>query len=168
MYTKEAIRFSLNVAEEAMLKALPAVEGAPLAFPTANGGCHPLWVMGHLALVEAMTHELLAGEANPIASWGPLFGPDTQTSADAGQYPPFQEVRSRYTQLRKRTLELLDSFSEADLDTRVANPPPGLEEHFATYGKALLTLALHQMLHRSHLTDAVRNAGRDVPAALAA
>jgi hypothetical protein len=62
----------------------------------------------------------------------------------------------------------LDSFSEADLDKRVSNPPAGLEEHFATYGKALLTLALHQGLHRSHITDAVRAAGRAVPLPVAA
>ena len=168
MYTKDAIRFSLNLADEAMLKSLSAIEDAPLTFPTSNGGCHPMWVLGHLALVEAMTHELLAGEANPIASWGSMFAPSTIPSAEAGQYPPFQEVRSRYTQLRKRTLQLLDSFSEADLDKRVSNPPPGLEEPFSTYGKAFLTLALHQMMHRSHITDAVRAAGREVPSLVAA
>src|SRR5438552_2841351 len=151
-----------------MLQSLLAIEDAPLTFPTSNGGCHPMWVLGHLAFVEAMTHELLAGEANPIASWGSMFGPSTIASAEDGQYPPFQEVRSRYTQLRKRTLQLLDSFNEADLDRRIPNPPQGLEEHFATYGKALLTLALHQMAHRSHITDAVRAAGREVPSPVAA
>ena len=168
MYTKDAIRYSLKVAEESMLRSLPAIEDAPFTFPTSNGGCHPMWVLGHLTLVEAMTHELLAGDANPIASWGAMFAPGTTPSAEAAQYPPFQEVRSRYTQLRKRTLQLLDSLSEADLDKRVANPPQGLEEHFATYGKALLTLALHQMSHRSHITDATRAAGREVPSPIAA
>ena len=168
MYTKDAIRFSLNLAEAAMLQPLLAIEDAPLTFPTSNGGCHPLWVLGHLAFVEAMTHELLTGEANPIPSWGSMFGPSTITSADARQYPAYQEVRARYAQLRKRTFQLLDSFSEADLDKRVSNPPPGLEEHFGTYGKTLLTLALHQTLHRGHITDAVRAAGRAVPVPVAA
>jgi len=168
VYTKDAIRFSLSLSEAAMLQPLLAIEDAPLTFPTSNGGCHPLWVMGHLAFVEAMTHELLTGEPNPIASWGSMFGQSTIASADAGQYPAFQEVRSRYAQLRKRTFQLLDSFSEADLDKRIANPPAGLEQHFATYGKALLTLSLHQALHRSHITDAVRAAGRAVPLPVAA
>lgn len=168
MYTKDAIRFSLNLAEEAMLQSLAAIEDAPLTFPTSNGGCHPMWVLGHLALVEGMTHELLGGEANPIASWGSVFASGTQPSGDAGQYPTFAEVRARYTQLRKGTLQLLDSLSEADLDKHVANPPQGLEEHFLTYGKALLTLALHQTMHRSHISDAVRAAGRAVPQAIAA
>lgn len=160
MYTKDAIRFSLNVAEEAMLQSLAAIEDAPLTFPTSNGGCHPMWVVGHLTLVEAWTHEMLAGDPNPIENWGLMFGPGTSPAADPSEYPSFQEVRSRYTEGRKRTLQLLDSLSEGDLDKRVANPPQGLEEHFATYGKSLLTLALHQMLHRSHITDAVRAAGR--------
>jgi hypothetical protein len=166
--TKEAIRFSLNLAEEAVLQSLKSIEDAPMTFPTANGGCHPMWVMGHLALVEAMTHGMLAAEANPIAQWGPLFGQETTASADAAKYPPFAEVRDRYVQLRKRTLHLLDGFSEADLDKKVANPPPGLEAHFATYGKALLTLAMHQTMHRSHIADAVRAAGREVPTPVAA
>jgi len=63
MYAKDAIRFSLKLADEAMLQSLPAIEDAPLTFPTSNGGCHPMWVLGHLTLVEAMTHELLAGDA---------------------------------------------------------------------------------------------------------
>ncbi len=168
MHTKDLIRFSLNAADEAMKGSLAAIEDAPLTFPTAKGGCHPMWVVGHLALVEAMTHEMLAGEANPIASWGAVFAPGTTPTAKASDYPPFADVRAQYTQLRKRTLQLLDSFSEADLDKKVANPPQGLEKHFETYGKALMTLSIHQMIHRSHLTDAVRNAGREVPSAIAA
>ena len=162
MQSKDAIRYSLTMADEGIRRALPAIEDAPLTFPTANSGCHPIWVMGHLALVEAMTHELLTGEANPIAAWGPLFGPSTTPVADSEMYPPLTELKARYAQLRKGTMEFLDSLSEADLDTRVANPPAGLEEHFATYGRALLTLALHQMSHRAHLTDAVRQTGREV------
>jgi hypothetical protein len=44
-----------------------------------------------------------------------------------------------------------------------ASQPNGLEEHFATFGKALLTVALHQMSHRAHISDAIRAAGRATP-----
>lgn len=168
MYTKDAIRFTLKLADEAMLQSLPAIADAPLTFPTPNGGCHPMWVLGHITFIEALTHEMLGGEANPIATWGAMFGPNTKPSAEAIDYPPFEEVRARYVQLRKRTNQLLDSFSEADLDKKVANPPPGLEEHFATFGTSLLTVAMHQTMHRSHITDAVRAAGREVTTLVAA
>ena len=162
MYTKDAIRYSLNMAEQATMRALATIDDAPLTFPTENGGCHPLWVMGHLAFVEGLTHEMLGG-ANPVAHWAAIFGPDTVPAADAARYPAMREVRDQYVQLRKRNLQLLESMTEADLDKPTPWQPKGLEEHFANYGKALLTIALHQMAHRAHITDAIRAAGRTTP-----
>ena len=123
MQTKDAIRYSLDLADMAVMRALDQVEDLPLAFPTERGGCHPLWVVGHLA-----------------------------------------EVRARYTELRRANLAFLDALGEADLDTPTRKQPAGLEQHFATYGKALLTIALHQMAHRGQLTDTFRRAGRAEPA----
>ena len=160
MYSKDAIRFSLNLAESAVLRSLANIEDQPMTFPTQNGGCHPLWVIGHLAYVEGLAHTLLTGSANPVEHWGPIFGQDSTVSADATQYPAFELVRAKYTELRQRNLQLLDSLSEAELDKPTAWQPKGLEEHFATYGKSLLTLALHQMGHRAQLTDATRSSGR--------
>lgn len=172
MYTKDAIRFSLTLAERAVLGPIETLQDAPLTFPTENGGCHPLWVLGHLAVVEGMTHQLLAGGENPANDWGPLFGPDTITSSDASHYPAFAEVRARYVELRQKNLALLNSFSEADLDKPTPFQPKGLEEHFATYGRAFLTLAVHQAMHRGQVTDAIRAGGRAgavaIPASAAA
>jgi uncharacterized damage-inducible protein DinB len=172
MYTKDAIRFSLTLAEQSVMRSMETIKDAPLTFPTGNGGCHPLWVLGHLAVVEGLTHQLLAGGENPVAQWGALFGPDTITTSDPSHYPLFQEVSARYAELRQKNLILLDSFSEADLDKPTPFQPKGLEEHFATYGRALLTLAVHQAMHRGQVTDAIRAAGRSgavaVPASVAA
>ncbi len=162
MYTKDAIRFSLNMAEGAMMRSLATIDDAPMTFPTERGGCHPLWVLGHLAFVEGLAYEILAGGENPAREWAALFGPDTIPTADRSQYPSLEEVRARYVQLRQRNLQFLDSLTEIELDKPTRWQPKGLEEHFATYGKALLTLALHQMAHRAHITDAVRSAGRAV------
>ncbi len=168
MYTKDAIRFSLNMAEGAVMRCLASIEDAPLTFPTENGGCHPLWVVGHLTFVEGLTYEILGGGVNPVTEWAPLFAPDTTPTADAAQYPSLEEVRARYTQLRRKNLQLLESMSEADLDRPTRSQPTGLEEHFATYGKSLLTLALHQMAHRGQITDAIRSVGRAVPSPVSA
>ena len=172
MYTKDAIRYSLTLADQAVMRSIETIQDAPMTFPTENGGCHPLWVLGHLTVVEGMTHQLLAGGDNPAADWGALFGQDTVAIGEASRYPSFEEVRARYTELRKRNLALLDSFSETDLDKPTPFQPKGLEEHFATYGKALLTLAVHQAMHRGQVTDAIRAAGRagavPVPAGRAA
>jgi len=166
VFTKDAIRYTLEMAEEGVLQPLASIEDAPTTFPTSNGGCHPLWVLGHLAYIEGLTHQLLEIGDNPVAGWAKYFEQGTTPTDDVSQYPPFAEVRSRYIELRKRTLKKFESMSEADLDTPTKFQPAGLEKHFDTYGKTLLTLALHQTLHRSHITDAVRAAGR--PSALTA
>jgi uncharacterized damage-inducible protein DinB len=167
MYTKDAIRYSLTMADQATMRALATIDDAPLTFPTENGGCHPLWVMGHLAFVEGLTHEMLGG-TNPVAHWAAIFGQDTAPTADPAQYPAFPKVRDQYVELRKRNLQLLEAMTEADLDRPTASQPKGLEEHFATFGKALLTVALHQMAHRGQITDAFRAAGRATPVLAAA
>lgn len=168
MYTKDAIRFSLNLAEQAMLQSLAGIEDKPLTFPTEEGGCHPLWVLGHITFVEGLAHQMLAGGENVAAEWAGLFAPETTPTNDAAVYPSIEKVRARYLHLRAMNLQFLDSLSEADLDKATPWQPKGVEEHFATYGKALLTLALHQTMHRSHITDAIRSAGRAVPAAVGA
>ncbi len=160
MQTKDAIRYSLTLADMAVTRALDQVEDIPLAFPTERGGCHPLWIAGHLAFVEGVTHEILTGRPNPVAEWEALFGRESVATADANRYPTLAEARGRYAELRRANLEFLDSLSEADLDTPTRTQPPDLEEYFATYGKALLTIAMHQMTHRGQLTDTFRMAGR--------
>jgi uncharacterized damage-inducible protein DinB len=166
VYTKDAIRFSLNLADEAMFKSLAKIDDIPLTFPTEEGGCHPLWVLGHLAFVEGLAYEMLAGGENPCAEWSRLFAPDSIPTDELAKYPEIEKVRARYLHLRQMNLEFLDSLSDADLDKPTPWQPKGVEEHFATYGKALLTIALHQMAHRGQITDAIRSAGRAVPIAV--
>jgi hypothetical protein len=165
--TKEAIRYSLTLADMAVSRALDQVEDIPLNFPTERGGCHPLWVAGHLAVIEGMTNEILTGRPSPVAAWDELFGRDTVAVANQRPYPTLAEARARYTELRQANLAFLDSLSEADLDTPTTKQPQGLEQLFATYGKALMTIAVHQAMHRGQLTDTFRAAGRAERAAAA-
>ena len=45
--------------------------------PTPKGGCHTLWVLGHLAYIEALVvHGFMLGERNPLAEWEELFDGD--------------------------------------------------------------------------------------------
>ena len=163
MYTKDAIRFALNLAEQTMFKSLEEIDDLPLTFPTQQGGCHPLWVLGHLTFIEGVAYEIFTGGENVAAEWAGLFGPDTKPTDEPGKYPSIDKVRARYLHLRQMNLQFLDSLSDADLDTPTPWQPKGVEEHFATRGKALLTVALHQMAHRGQITDAIRSAGRAVP-----
>ena len=168
MHTKEIIQFALTVSNKAVLSIIDEMSDAPTTFPTLNGGCHPLWVLGHLTVIEGAIPEVLFGETNPLEQWQQYFGKGTEPVADSSKYPPLAEVREKYIQLRERNLKLLESLSEEDLDKPTSTQPKGLEREFATYGQSFMTLALHQMSHRSHLTDARRTAARTALAAQAA
>jgi hypothetical protein len=168
MHTKEAIKFALTVSNGAVLRVIDEMSGAATTFPTPNGGRHPLWVLGHLTLVEGSIPAVLFGDNNPAGEWQQYFGEGSESVADAGAYPPFAEVREKYFQLREQNLKLLESLSEADLDKPTKAPPKGREREFATYGQSFLVLALHQTMHRGNVTDARRAAGRAALATRAA
>ena len=168
MTTKDAIRYALGLADGATQPAFDAMADAPLTYPTGNGGCHPLWVMGHLAVVEGMLTAMLTRGNNPSAHWESLFAQDSTAVTDASHYPTFDEVRTTFLALRRDNLLRLDAMTEDDLDRATPWQPQGLEAHFATVGKALLTVALHQTMHRGQVTDALRAAGRQVVRSTAA
>ncbi|HWF46583.1 MAG TPA: DinB family protein [Bryobacteraceae bacterium] len=160
MHTKDVIKFALNASNGAVLSVIDDMSDAAMTFPTPNGGCHPLWVLGHLTLVEGMIPVVLYGEANPVAEWQKYFGEHSTPINDAAAYPSFAAIREKYLELRERNLKLLDSLTGEDLDKPTKAPPKGREREFATFGSSFLVLALHQMMHRSHVTDALRAAGR--------
>ena len=66
MHTKDAITFALTVSNKSVLGVIDEMSGAPTTFPTPNGGCHPLWVLGHLALVEGMIPAALFVPVPPL------------------------------------------------------------------------------------------------------
>ena len=158
MQTKDAIKFALTVSNGAVMSAIDKISDAPTTFPTSNGGCHPLWVLGHLTLVEGMMPTALYGEKNPAEDWQKYFGEGTEPVRDTSAYPPFAEVKSRYLALRQRNLEILESLSEADLDKPTFAQPKGREREFATFGSSFLVIALHQAMHRGNVTDSIRAA----------
>jgi uncharacterized damage-inducible protein DinB len=160
MHVKDAIQFALSISNRVVLDVIDEMSDAATTFPTPNGGCHPLWVLGHLTLVEGMIPATLFAEENPAAEWQQYFGENSEAVPDARAYPPFAQVREKYLQLRERNLKILESLTEADLDKPTKAPPKGREREFATYGQSFLVLALHQAMHRGNLTDARRAAGR--------
>jgi len=158
MNTKDTIKFALAASNKSVMSVIDEMSSAPTTFPTPNGGCHPLWVLGHLTLIEGAIPAVLFGEPNAAGDWAHYFGESSEPVADESAYPAFAEVRAKYQQLRERNLQLLDGLSEADLDKPTKAPPKGREREFATYGSSFLVLALHQMVHRAHVTDARRAA----------
>lgn len=160
MQSKELLKMTLEMSRGMVLQLIEDMKDAPLTFPTPNGGCHPLWVLGNVTLSEAVfVREWMLGESNPLAEWKDIFGSGTEPVADAAKYPPFNEVMAKSHEVRGETMELLDSFSEQDLD-KTSNAPAQRQATFGTYRQCFLMVALHWMMHRGQVADARRAAGR--------
>jgi len=159
MQSIDLIRDNLKKSTNRVLARVEEMGETATVFPTPKGGCHTLWLVGHLAFSEQhIIREIMLGEANPLAKWRELFGHGNEPTGDAGRYPPFTEVLAACREVREATAALLDSFSEKDLDKVSANAPEGYENTFGTYRLCLQFAADHWYMHRGQLADARRAA----------
>ncbi len=156
----DLIRYALEMSDQFTMPLIEDMRDAPCTAPTPRGGNHPLWVLGHLAFVEALLACSLMDEPDPLPEYTRLFSYGAEPTGDADDYPKFDEVLATYRRLRARNMRLLEQFGDARLDEPVKRPPAGLEDAFRTVGQAFLVVAIHQMNHRGQVSDARRAAGR--------
>lgn len=159
MQSIDLIRDNLTKSRDIVLARVEEMREHCLVFPTPNGGCHTLWVLGHLAYIETLViRRFLLGEGHSLAQWEQVFDSD-QVSGDSRVYPPFDQVLATCREVRASTLALLDSLCEDDLDRSSVNAPKGFAGMFGTYRLCLQYAADHWYMHRGHLADARRAAG---------
>ena len=161
MESKELLRLNLVTCHGMVSQLIEGLREDPLTFPTLNGGCHPMWVMGNLALGDAVfLHEWILGGDNPLADWTGMFGVGTEATANVADYPSFDEVVNKANEMHRAMLATLDSFTEEDLD-KSSKAPSEYAPFFGTNRKIFHMSGLHWMMHRGHLTDVRRAAGRE-------
>lgn len=161
MQSIDLVRDNLKKSRDRVLVRIDDMREHCAVFPTPKGGGHTLWVLGHLAYIEALVvRGFMLAEPNPIADWEDLFD-GADTSGDLRQYPPFDDVLSKCREMRTWTLAVLDRLSEEDLDKVSANAPKGYDDTFGTYRLCLQFVADHWYMHRGQLADARRAAGLD-------
>lgn len=162
MNAKDVLRVALQMSHEWAMQAARDMADAPLTSPTARGGNHPMWVMGHAAHSEGGLLAMLTGETNPVEHWKRLFAAGSQPAVDAAGYPPYEVVLATFDRLRARTLEFIETCDEA----RFSAPPRHVPDEFKSYppfqtvGALATFIAMHQMCHVGQLLDARRAAGR--------
>lgn len=153
------IKTNLRHSEEIVLARIEDMRQHALVFPTVNGGSHTLWILGHLAFIEAQVIEqFMRGKENPLAHWeAPFDGDDVSGNADA--FPSFDDTLRMCRERRERTLAYLNNCTEDDLDRVSTACPPGVEDLFGTYRACFQYVANHWFMHRGQLADARRAAG---------
>jgi hypothetical protein len=161
MNAVDSIKAALEMSKGWFLPLIQDMKDSPCAFPTPNGGNHPLWVLGHVAYGGGeLISAFVKGQSNPLADWEPLFGTGSRPNADAAKYPAVDEVLARLEEVRAETLRVLDSLTDADLD-KPSHAPGQAREMFGTIGQCFVALSLHMMFHGGQVADARRAAGRN-------
>jgi len=159
MQSIDLIRDNLRKSRDRVLARVEEMQQYCLVFPTRNGGCHTLWILGHLAYIEMLViRTFMLGEANPLGDWEETFD-GADTSGDISQFPSFEQVLAKCREVRESTVALLESLSEDDLDRASAKAPTGFDDTFGTYRLCLQYVADHWYMHRGQLADARRAAG---------
>lgn len=159
MKALDLIHWALEFTDAGLARLVADMRDKPLTQPTAVGGNHPTWVLGHVAFVEGWSRHILHGEPNPLEHWAPLFGQGSQPSTDPSVYPSFDELLKTFRDLRAESLKRLAKTGEAGLDAKPMNVPPGFESVMTSIGQTYLLLALHQNVHYGEVCDARRVAG---------
>jgi uncharacterized damage-inducible protein DinB len=155
----DLLRDNLRKSRDRVLARIEEMRDHALVPPTPNGGGHTLWVLGHLAYIEALViHGFVLGEANPLAAWEPVFDGD-DVRADPAGYPRFDDVLARCRAEREATLAFLDTLTENDLDRPAGRIPKGFDDTFGTCRLCLQYVSDHWYMHRGQLADARRAAG---------
>ena len=164
MLSIDLIRENLKRSEDIVLSRIEDMREHCVVFPSPGGGCHTLWILGHLAYIEGLViHRFMLGEPNPLADWETIF--DTvEVSGNEERFPPFDRALEECRRVRASTIALLDSLCENDLD-KVSDSIPnakdtkGVEPLFGTYRRCFQYAADHWFMHRGQLADARCAAG---------
>ena len=159
MNSIDLIRENLRTSEEIVLARIADMRDYCMVAPTPRGGCHTLWILGHIAYIERQViRDFMLGEQNPLDHWKELFD-GADVSYDANQFPSFDEVLIECRTTRRTSISIINAFVESDLDRTSSRIPKGAEGLFGTYRQCLQYVANHWFMHRGQLADARRAAG---------
>lgn len=155
----DLIHENLARSEDIVLSRIEEMRDHCLVQPSSRGGCHTLWIIGHLAYIESLVvNEFMRGTPNPLADWKEMFD-GSQVSDEIGDYVPFDRALAECRATRASTVSLLKSLDEADLDQTSECVPDGAEELFGTYRKCFQYAADHWLMHRGQLANTRLAAG---------
>lgn len=153
-YLQEMVKYSTNRTAK-LAEKFPADKRLVQVKP---GKGHALWQVGHVAVaLDIITNTwILGGKPALPAEYNKKFSPgimggDTP-SANAGDYPAFDEVLANYRKAAANTVELLNGISDEDLPGELRGPVPDTaRSFFGKLGTGLTGMAMHDAHHHGQL-----------------
>lgn len=123
-----------------------------------EGGATPLWLVGHLAntINTIVLRWILRAPSCFSREESMLFAPDfaggTPPSADAGMYPPWDEVVAKYEEVMSQAIEGLKALDDDALDQPLHDKVPEMfRQLFPTVEATLMQMVSHDAYHRGQV-----------------
>lgn len=159
MKATELLSMQLEGGRNWLTSLLKDLEGEEtVTQPTAAGGNHALWVIGHLACTESgILKGFVEGKESPLSDMNGKYGPGSEPTANVADYPSKEELLTKLDQARQDTLNYLKSISDDVLDEPSTKPDDAM---FGTKGRCLVLLGSHQMFHAGQVSDCRKTLGK--------
>ncbi len=88
MQSIDLIRDNLKKSMDRVLARVEEMREHCAVFPTPKGGGHTIWVLGHLAYIEALViRGFMLAEPNPLAEWEDPFDGAADMSGEVSCAP---------------------------------------------------------------------------------
>ena len=159
MQATEFIKMALENGTGWTMGLMNDMKDSPFTQPTARGGNHPLWVLGHIVRAESdLLDTFILGQPNRFPELE-QFAMGVEPTTNSEDYPSMDELLAKFETIRSATLQHLSTLSDEDLDQK-SHAPEEFGPPFATVGACFAAMATHMAFHTGQVADARRAAGR--------
>ncbi|MBI5093057.1 MAG: DinB family protein [Candidatus Hydrogenedentes bacterium] len=140
------------------LRVAGAVRPADRLIQLKPGKAHPMWLVGHLTntLNTVILQWVLAEESELTREFGKKFAPDFANgdpiTANAADYPSWDEVIGLYGKLGDCVIERLKKLRDSDLPLPLKGPiPEARRDIFKSNQITLARMVGHDSYHRGQI-----------------
>lgn len=160
MKTTDYIRTLLEGSKGWTMGLINDMKDSPVTQPTANGGNHTAWVLGHLIHSESNLLDIfILGKENRFPELANC-SMKTEPSTNPDDYLPMDELFAKFEEIRSASLAHLDTLSDEDL-TAKSHAPEEFGPMFSTVGGVYGAMCIHVAFHGGQVAVCRRAAGRE-------
>lgn len=139
--------WALNFGRMQLEGYLKGFEGARWTAQPTPGANHALWIVGHLAVSNHSLGGMIGAMPELPDGYLELFNMGTEPNADAGAYPPAEEVLAEMWRQRDALVDRLSVLDDAGL-----NKPFATEGMFQTPAHIMSFVPIHDATHAGQLS----------------
>jgi hypothetical protein len=148
----------LEEALDATIAAAEQVSEGGRLRAAQEGKAHPLWFIGHMAYANnLLLHQWCCdGESMIPSEYNKIFGPDfgggNPITANADDYPSWDEVLDNYNKVGRACVEGIRALDDATLAGNLrGGAPDSIKEKFKSVQYAVRAMATHDAYHRGQM-----------------